>query len=836
MNNWGWNMIDVARVGTKNVPTLQKLKVMETATIPAELEAYWKQLDCGFPRVEPVFADCMREALGALSKQGVDAYIENARFLGKMGRGAEPILIFLEKWPTVAGRLGEAALPAIMECIRRMTQTPNSNAITPFLQSLPVTARRLQSPEQLRDYLDMVLDFMEHTTGSIHGIQQTFPSPGLPEFFKKIPLLLGQLSLEGLKNWVDYGVRHYRDHPDRQIDYFSLQSADSRAVLQRERHGTLLVDNERKLGMYLRGLWRDEDHLIPYSGAFDELRKPTPYYDKLGIRLPDVYDDFILPSPAGGRGEGGEGAQGSPLSNSDETTSHSTKPASGQVAGYLPSDGGESNCLPAGEIVISGLDRYRAALAHIAGHRRWTTAIFADNLAPFQRMAVEFLEDSRVEYLAMREYPGLRRIFMALHPIPAENACDPELESGVRHRLTMLSRAILDSRHSYKNPHVVEFAQRFHAQIQQDDMSTQEIAELAVSFVAKTRRQSDQLAKMHFKDTVVDYRDDNRQMWKFIEEGDEEEAFDEPRKIESSEEIKGLPPRHYHEWDYNSQSYRPDWVSVYEALHPSGNAADIDRLLAKHGALAKRLKKMLDLLKPQDKVRVRYQEDGSELDLDVALRSLVDYKSGATPDPRINMSHKTSGRNIAVLLLLDLSESLNEKAAGCDQTILELSREAVSLLAWAIEKLGDPFAIAGFHSNTRHDVRYLHIKGYSECWNDQVKGRLAAMEAGYSTRMGAAMRHAAHYLEKQQADKKLMLILTYGEPSDVDSKDGRILIEDARQAVTELDRQGIYTYCINLDRKADEYVADIFGRQYTIIDRVAQLPEKLPTLFLALTK
>ena len=341
---------------------------MGTATITDELEAYWQQLDCGFPRVKPVFADCMREALATLSGQGVDAYIENARFLGKMGRGAEPILIFLENWPSVAQTLGEEVLPDVMECIRRMTKSPNSNSIVPFLQSLPTAARRLQAPEQLRGFLNIALDFMERTTGSIHGIHQTFPSPGLPEFFRQLPLLLGQLSLAGLKNWVDYGVRYYKDHPDRQIDYFSLQSADSCAVLQRERHGTLLAGNERKLDMYLRGLWRDEQPLIPYSTAFDELRKPVPYYDKLGIRLPDVYDN----------------AQG-----------------------------------------ITGMDRYRAVLAHIAGHRRWTTAIFADNFSPFQRMAVEFLEDSRVEYLAIREYPGLRRLFMALHPIPAEDACDP---------------------------------------------------------------------------------------------------------------------------------------------------------------------------------------------------------------------------------------------------------------------------------------------------------------------------------------------------------------------------------------------------------------------------
>jgi len=753
--------------------------VTQTADIPEELRPYWDSLSCGFPRVAEVFPDCMRAALVTLSAGGVATYIEHASFLGKMGRGAEPILIFLEEWPEIAKSVGEQALPDIMAFIHRMWKSPNGKAIVPFLQSLPVAARRFHSFEQLHDYLDIALDLMERTTGSVHGIHQTFPSPGLPEMFKKISVLLAKLSLVGLKNWVDYGVRYYDDHPDRQIDYFSLQLADSQAVLQRERHGTLMTDNERKLSMYLRGLWQDEDMLIPYSGAFDELRKVIPYYDKQGIRLPDVYDD---------------------------------------------SNG------------ITGLERYRATLAHMVGHRRWTIAIIADNMSPFQRMAAEFFEDSRVEYLAMSEYPGLRRIFMALHPIPDENACDPEKESGVRHRLTMMSRAILDPQHPYKNPNVIEFAKRFHEMMQQGESSTQEIADLAIAFVTRTRRQSDQLAKTHFKDTVVDYRDDNRQMWKFIEEGDEEEAFDEPRKIEPGEEIKGLPPRHYHEWDYNTHNYRPDWVSVYEGLHPSGKASDIDRLLEKHAALAKRLKKMLDLLKPQNKVRIRYQEEGSELDLDVALRSLIDYRSGVQPDPRINMNHRNDGRNIAVMLLLDLSASLNEKAVGSEQTILELSQEAVSLLAWAIEKLGDPFAIAGFYSNTRHDVRYLHIKGYSEKWDDEVKGRLAAMEAGYSTRMGAAMRHASHYLEKQQADKRLMLILTDGEPADIDSKDGRILIEDARQAVKELDRKGIYAYCINLDPKADEYVADIFGRQYTIIDHVESLPERLPELFISITK
>jgi len=335
------------------------------------------------------------------------------------------------------------------------------------------------------------------------------------------------------------------------------------------------------------------------------------------------------------------------------------------------------------------------------------------------------------------------------------------------------------------------------------------------------------------RDTVVDYRDDNRHMWMFIEEGDEEEAFEDERKVQPEEkELEGLPPRHYREWDYSTKTYRPDWVSLYESLHPSGNAADIDALLAKHEALAKRLKQVLDMLKPQDYVRIRYQEEGSELDLDVAIRSLIDFKSGTTPDPRINMSHRHDGRDIAVMLLLDLSASLAEIPDGCEQTLLELSREAVALLAWAIEHLGDAFAIAGFSSNTRHEVRYQHIKGFGESWNDDVKARLAAMEAGYSTRMGAALRHAAHYLGARKTDKKLLLVLTDGEPSDIDAADDRQLIEDAHKAVQELDQEGIYTYCINLDPNADDYVQDIFGKQYMVIDRVERLPEQLPKLFM----
>ncbi|MDX8413922.1 MAG: VWA domain-containing protein [Mariprofundales bacterium] len=752
----------------------------ETVERSSEIEAHWQALNCKFKQANAVFDACIHEAMALLSAQGVTSYIENARCIGKMGRGVEPLLIYLEEAPSVAAQIGEEALTDLYEFANHLSTHTNFKSIVPFLQTIGAVSRRLHSYTLFHQYIDLIRHMLNETSGSIHGHHVTFESPGLKEMLKHAPQLLSELSLQGLSNWIDYGIKHYSTHPGRQKEYFALQSADAIAVMQRERHGTLLVDHERKLDHYLRSLWQDHDYLVPYSLAFDELRKPMPYFDDLGIRLPDVYDD----------------------------------------------DRG-----------VQGIDRYRAALAHIAAHRRWSQKMIVDNWSPFQRVAVETFEDSRVDLLACRRYPGLRKLLIALHPTPKQEDLALEGVSLIRLRLAIVSRAILDADYRVTDPDILAFIGRFSDAMAKGESSSEEIASIALSFIARTRKQSDALPNTYFDHTEVDYRDDNRHLWIYIEPGDEEESFDHlDQREDHQEDLKALPPRHYHEWDYLSQHYRPDWVSLYEALHPCGNASVIDNLLAKHGQLAKRLKQMLDMLKPQDRVRIRYQEEGSELDLDVAIRSLIDFKGGAAPDPRVNMGHRTDGRDIAVTLLLDLSQSLSEKADGCNQTILELSQEAVSLLAWAIQQVGDPFAIAGFHSNTRHDVRFHHIKGFSEPWNDAVKSRLAAMEAGFSTRMGAAMRHAGHYLKAQQADKKLLLILTDGEPADIDVDDEQLLIQDARKAVGELDRDGIYSYCINLDPKADAYVADIFGRQYTIIDHIDRLPERLPELFISLTK
>ncbi|MBT3993842.1 MAG: VWA domain-containing protein, partial [Gammaproteobacteria bacterium] len=428
-----------------------------------------------------------------------------------------------------------------------------------------------------------------------------------------------------------------------------------------------------------------------------------------------------------------------------------------------------------------------------------------------------------------------------LIPEIGEDDCVQETQSCIRHRAAMLSRALIDENHKYKNLEIIKFVDKFNALMSAGKSTTEDSLSLGLDFLANTRNATDSLPDVFFTDTEISYRDDNRIMWIFIEKDDEgDDIF--PNKFKNKEDKEEqkretvIPPHYYDEWDYKYESYKPDWTSVYERLYSNSDSIFIDQLLEKNGDIVKQLKRVLDLLKPQNKKRLRFQEDGSELDLDIALRSVIELKNRSQPDSRINNDFEHDSRSVSVLLLLDLSESLNDIVEAKNQTILELSQEAVSLLAWSVEQLGDNFAIAGFNSNTRDQVMYYHIKSYSEHWDDSVKARLANLKAEYSTRMGAAIRHGAHYLDLQKSDKKLMLILTDGEPFDIDIKDPNMLIKDTHKAIQECRKKGMYPYCISLDNKADNYISDVFGSNYSVIDRIESLPKELPQLFLSLTK
>lgn len=69
-------------------------------------------------------------------------------------------------------------------------------------------------------------------------------------------------------------------------------------------------------------------------------------------------------------------------------------------------------------------------------------------------------------------------------------------------------------------------------------------------------------------------------------------------------------------------------------------------------------------------------------------------------------------RDILVMVLLDLSESANEKVSAQEYSVLDLQRRTTVLLADAINKIGDPFAIRGFCSDGRHNVEYHRFQDF----------------------------------------------------------------------------------------------------------------------------
>jgi len=739
------------------------------------------QLNCDFESVQTVFALNIEQATEKLSKKGLKEYYDGAEFLSKIGQGDALAITFLKVMPWVGEFYGDGSIGRIVDfAYNNISRSPNKASVETFLGSF-IDVIEHTKKEQLEEYLELIDYHLQKTTYSVHGIHDTHASPSIIALLTQMHILLEQLDYEGIYEWINYGLRYFLEHPERQQEYFSLSTADSKAVFQRQRKGLLFANVERSINLFQMALWKTEFMYAPYSPDFEKIEHFHPYLEDDVIRLPDIYEDL--------RG-------------------------------------------------VDACKRYMALISHLMAHHQHTTNIVADNVSPQQRFFTEVFEDARVEYLAIQEYPGLKNLWLSLIPIVDEFDCDPDNQSCIRHRAIMLTRALLDDEHPYTNQILLDYVNKFNELMTRGDTKTSDSLALGLEYLIKTRVSSDALPNVYFDNTEVTYRDDNRSIWVFIEEFDEDDEIykHQPQDNEENEVIEVIPPHYYDEWDYLYDSYKPDWAAVYERMHSQSSATKINSILDKHSSLVKQLKRVLDLLKPQNKKRLRYQEEGAELDLDIALRSVIDMKNGSQPDARINVDFEHDSRSVSVLLLLDLSESLNDVVDQSGQTILELSQEAVTLLAWAVEQLGDNFAIAGFNSNTRQQVMYYHIKGYSEHWDDTVKSRLADLNAEFSTRMGAAIRHGAHYLKLQKSDKKLMLILTDGEPSDIDVGDPQTLIRDTHKAVQECQQQGMYPYCISLDKKADEYISDIFGSHYSVVDRIESLPQELPKLFLSLTK
>ena len=152
---------------------------------------------------------------------------------------------------------------------------------------------------------------------------------------------------------------------------------------------------------------------------------------------------------------------------------------------------------------------------------------------------------------------------------------------------------------------------------------------------------------------------------------------------------------------------------------------------------------------------------------------------GVRPTRGCTSAEARVSRDLAALLLLDLSLSTNTYVPSAGTTVLNLAREATALVADAMDKIGDSFAIHGFDSNGRSEVEYYRLKDFDEPYGERARARLAGMTGQLSTRMGTALRHAGQFLRWRRVAQKLILLVTDGAPHDIDVHDRNYLVFDA---------------------------------------------------------
>lgn len=299
----------------------------------------------------------------------------------------------------------------------------------------------------------------------------------------------------------------------------------------------------------------------------------------------------------------------------------------------------------------------------------------------------------------------------------------------------------------------------------------------------------------------------------------------------SEDDIPLGPGIHLPEFDYKTGQLVPERCLLYPMLPKDAKPAKIPVELA---VSARRLRHQFEQLR-----NVRHwekaQPQGEELDLNAWLDFHIQRQHGPTAEAGLYRSFKSNRRDLCSLLLADISMSTDAHIDN-ENRVIDVVQNSLLLFSEALSAVGDPFAMYGFSSVKRHNVRFTLLKNFAEKYSDHVRGRILALRPGFYTRMGAAVRQASRVLSTQSQSQKLLLIITDGKPNDIDHYEGRHGIEDTREAIREAKRQGLKPFCITIDTEAEQYLPYIFGSDgYAVIHNPAQLPTRLPMLYHQLT-
>ncbi len=329
------------------------------------------------------------------------------------------------------------------------------------------------------------------------------------------------------------------------------------------------------------------------------------------------------------------------------------------------------------------------------------------------------------------------------------------------------------------------------------------------------------------------------------------------------------------EWDYLAGRWLRAWCRVHERRlrgTDTGFAEDVRR---RHPELVRTLRERFARMRTTGRVRTRRVGDGEELDLDGLVEAVVDRRAGHATDERAYVRREPAVRDVAAAFLVDMSASTavalpDPEAAsragrpgppppvdsgallygayddlpepeprGPRRRVIDVEKDALALMADALAALGDACALYGFSGNGRDDVEFHVAKEFSDPPSPSVWAALAAIEPRGSTRMGAAIRHAAAKLARQPASRRLLIVVSDGYPQDTDYGPDRLDeeygIQDTARALRDLEAEGVQTFCVTVDPAGHDYLRRMCPpRRYLVIDDVPALPAELARAYTAL--
>jgi hypothetical protein len=300
----------------------------------------------------------------------------------------------------------------------------------------------------------------------------------------------------------------------------------------------------------------------------------------------------------------------------------------------------------------------------------------------------------------------------------------------------------------------------------------------------------------------------------------------------------------YDEWDRDLSDTRVGWCRVIEKRTRRGDRSFVELTRSRYRGVISSIRHQFQLMKPESMKRVTNELDGDDYDLNALIDFVIDRRADGQQSERVYTKRLRRERDVAVSFLLDQSSSTArtigrhplQPYTHPGRRIIEVEKEGLVLMSEALEAVGDPYSIYGFTSEGRRNVKFYVIKDFDELYADEVERRIGGINYQNNTRLGAAIRHAAAKLRRQQARTRLLIVLSDGRPYDHDYGDARYAREDTREALRQARIEGITPFCITIDRDSEVELRDLYGEVgYTIIDDVLTLPERMPAIYRRLT-